>query len=179
LDSIAHKEGISSKKVNKLFWHLDKQIRHLSKSIKGTNTKLIIVADHGLIDVTPKTELWLENIPGLKQCLTVPLVGESRVRNVFVRPSKVKEFEHIIKTKMSKYCWCFKGQQLIKDHLYGLGAPHPKLFDRVGDYVLIMKKNYILNDKLANYNPLKKLNKGQHAGVTDDEMLVPLVLIDC
>jgi hypothetical protein len=179
LDSLAHGEGIRSKKVNKIFRDLDKRIKNLTKSIKRTNTKLIVVADHGLIDGTKKTEIWVENIKGLKDCLTIPLAGEARVRDCFVRPKKVKDFENIVKTKMSKYCWCFKGEQLIKDNLYGLGKPNKKLIDRVGDYVLIMKKNYILRDKLANYEKPKKVHKGHHAGVSDDEMIVPLILINC
>ncbi|MBU1136544.1 MAG: alkaline phosphatase family protein [Nanoarchaeota archaeon] len=179
LDSLAHKEGIDSKKVNNIFWDLDKQIKNLSKSIKGTNTKLIVVSDHGLINAVPKTEIWVENIVGLKECLTIPLAGEPRVRDCFVRPSKIREFEKIVKNKMAKYCWCFKGGQLIKDNLYGLGKPNKRLIDRVGDYVLIMKKNYILRDKLANYEKPKKFHKGKHGGVSDNEMIVPLILIDC
>ncbi len=178
LDSLSHKEGVSSKKVNALFRDLDARMKNLAKSVSGTNTAIIVTADHGFIDTAPKTWIWVEKIKGLKDCLTIPLAGESRVRDCFVRPSKAKDFEKIVKTKMSKYCWCFKGEQLIKDNLYGLGKPNKKLIDRVGDYVLIMKKNYALKDKLANYKP-KKLHKGKHGGVSDDEMLVPLVLIDC
>lgn len=179
LDSLAHEKGINSKEVKDIFLDLDKKIKNLSKSIKGTKTKLIIVSDHGFIDTFPNTEIWVEYIVGLKECLTIPLAGEPRVRDCFVRPSKVKDFEKIVKTKMSKYCWCFKGEQLIKDNLYGLGKPNKKLIDRVGDYVLIMKKNYFLRDKLANYEKPKRFHKGKHGGVSDDEMLIPLVLIDC
>ncbi len=179
LDTLAHKKGINSKEVNKLFLDLDKKIKNLSKSIKGTNTKLIITADHGLIDASKENEIWVEDIKGLKECLTIPLAGEPRVRDCFVRPSKTKEFEKIVKTKMSDYCWYFKGEQLIKDNFYGLGKPNKKLFDRVGDYVLIMKKNYILRDKLANYKAPKEFHKGKHGGISKDEIIVPLILIDC
>jgi len=115
----------------------------------------------------------------LKECLTIPLAGESRVRDCFVRPRKVKEFEKIVKSKLSKYCWSYKGEQLIKDNFYGLGKPNKKLIDRVGDYVLIMKENYTLRDKLSNYNKSKKFHKSVHGGVTSGEMLVPLIIIDC
>ena len=137
LDSLAHKEGIQSEEVKKTFHNLDKQIKKLSDSIKRTNTMIIVVGDHGLIDASEETELWVEDIEGLKECLTIPLAGEPRVRYCFVRPHKVEDFEKIMKTKMSDYCWWYKGEQLIKDHFYGLGKPHPKLIDRVGDYVLI------------------------------------------
>ena len=179
LDSMAHKEGINSKEVNDIFWDLDKKMKNLSKSVKETNTLFLVVADHGLIDAEPKTEMWVENIEGLKECLTIPLAGEPRVRDVFVRPSKVKDFEEIVKNQMSKFCWCFKGKKLIKDNFYGLGTPNKKLYDRVGDYVLIMKENYILRDKLANYEKPKKFHKSKHGGVSDDEMIVPLILINC
>lgn len=74
---------------------------------------------------------------------------------------------------MSKYCWCFKWEQLIKDNFYGLGLANKKLYDRVGDYVLIMKENYVLK----NNNDYSQ--KSSHGSFSDDEMLVPLVVIDC
>ena len=42
-----------------------------------------------------------------------------------------------------------------------------------------MKKNYTLRNKLANYQKPKNFHKGHHAGGSDDEMFVPLVLISC
>ncbi|MBN2042708.1 MAG: alkaline phosphatase family protein [Candidatus Aenigmarchaeota archaeon] len=179
LDSMTHREGVKSRKVNEIFWDLDNRIKSLSESVKGTNSLILVVSDHGLTDTSPKNEIWIENIAGLKECLTIPLAGEPRARDVFIRPGKVKEFERIVKTKLSKFCWCFRGEQLIKDNFYGLGKPNKKLLERVGDYVLIMKENYILRDKLANYEKPEKFDKGQHGGVSDDEMFVPLISIEC
>ena len=178
-DSCSHAFGVGSKESNELFEDLDKRVKNLANSIKNTNTQLIIVADHGFIDVSRKTEIWTEDIKGFKDCLTIPLAGESRVRNCFIRPNKVKDFKKIVKSKMSKYCWCFKGEQLIKDNLYGLGKPNKKLIDRVGDYVLIMKGKYILRDRLVNQDKAKNFHPGKHGGVSEDEMLIPLVVIDC
>ncbi|MBW6451588.1 MAG: alkaline phosphatase family protein [DPANN group archaeon] len=178
-DSYSHNYGINSRTVKELFLDLDKKIKTFSKQIKDTNTKLIIVADHGLIDVEIDKQIWVENIEGLSECLTIPLTGESRLRYCFVRPHKVKDFERIMKTKLSKYCWCYKGEELIKQNLYGLGKPNKKIFDRVGDYVLIMKDNYLLNDKLANFEKPKRSLKSHHGGVSPDEMLVPLIVLDC
>ena len=178
IDHFAHEKGPNSKDVKKIFKDLDLKIKNLASSLKETDTKIIVVADHGFVDNSKKEELRVEDIKGLKECLTIPLSGEPRVRYCFVRPDKVKDFEKIVKTKLSKYCWCFKGKQLIKDNLYGLGKPNDKLFDRVGDYVLIMKEHYSLQNKLANYNKSKKFHFGKHAGVTDDEMIVPLIVID-
>lgn len=178
-DSIQHYHGLDGKKTGMLFVDIDEQIKVLSESVKGTNTKLIVVSDHGLIDLTKESEIWIEDIPGLEDCLTIPITGEPRVRDCFVRPSKVNDFKKIIETKMSKYCWCFEWTQLIEDNFYGLGKPNKKLFDRVGDYVLIMKENYVLRDKLANHEHQEKSEKASHGAFSDDEMLVPLITIDC
>lgn len=175
-DSMSHKEGTKGKNVTKIFLDLDKKIKTLSNSIKKTNTLIIVTADHGFTNTKKSECLWANKLPGFKECLTIPLSGEPRVVYCYVRPSKVKDFEKIVKTKLSKYCWCYKGEQIIKDNLYGLGKPSKKLFERVGDYVLIMKGSYVLKDLLSN-NTKRKCGKGNHAGVTEDEMLVPLILI--
>lgn len=41
-----------------------------------------------------------------------------------------------------------------------------------------MKENYILRDKLANYKKSEEFHKGKHGGVSNDEMIVPLIYID-
>ena len=178
-DSIQHRHGVDDKKSNKLFADIDDRIKTLSESIKGSNTKLIIVSDHGLVNVPKESEIWVEDIIGLQECLTIPMTGEPRVRDCFVRPGKVKEFETIVAEQMSSFCWSFKGEQLINDNFYGLGTPNNKLFDRVGDYVLIMKENYILRDKLTGYEQDKESEKASHGAFSDEEMLVPLIVLDC
>ena len=178
-DSIQHHHGLDDNRTNTLFTQIDNKIKALSESIKDTNTKLIVVSDHGLINITKESEIWVEDIPGLGECLTIPITGEPRVRNCFVRPRKVEEFEKIVAEELSTYCWCFKGEQLIKDNFFGLGEPNKKLFDRVGDYVLIMKENYVLRDQLTGREHQEKSEKASHGAFSDDEMLVPLIVIDC
>ena len=178
-DAIQHYHGTDAEKTNALFVDIDKKIKKLSESIKNTHTKIIVVADHGLINISKESEIWVKDIPGLEECLTAPITGEPRVRDCFVKTSKVKDFEEIIESNMSQYCWCFKGMQLIEDNFYGLGTPNKKLFDRVGHYVLIMKDNYVLRDKHEKHEQYGKTEKASHGAFSDDEMLVPLITIDC
>jgi hypothetical protein len=58
-----------------------------------------------------------------------------------------------------------------------LGVPNKKLFDRVGDYILVMKENYILKDVLLGEHENK--NIGHHGGVSKEEMYVPLIVFNC
>jgi hypothetical protein len=56
-----------------------------------------------------------------------------------------------------------------------LGKPHPKLQDRVGDFVLIMKEGYVLKDALMD--DVVDFCEGYHGGVSKEEMWVPLSII--
>jgi predicted AlkP superfamily pyrophosphatase or phosphodiesterase len=174
-DGFSHDNGINSKKSMNYFLKLDKSFRNFIKKINNTNSLIILVADHGLID--NKNCIWLEDHPKLNSCLSSCLAGEARCVYCYVKPDKAKEFENYVNTKLKKYCWLYKGKDLIDNNFFGLGKPNPKLYDRVGDYVLIMKKNYLLKDRLINQK--KESGVGHHAGVSKEEFLVPLVVVDC
>jgi hypothetical protein len=72
-------------------------------------------------------------------------------------------------------CALRKSEDLIKKKVYGLFTPHPKLVERVGDYVLIMKENYIIKDTVLGEE--KKFNIGNHGGLNEEEMQIPLSVV--
>ena len=178
-DALSHEHGVEHKKSEKHFREIDKKLNSFVKSLKGTNTLLIITADHGFIDTPLERIIKLEDHPKMKECLTLPLCGEGRVAYCYVRPEKTKQFENYVKDKLTKYCYIFKSQELIDKNYFGLFKPNPKLFDRIGDYVLIFKENYIIKDKIKKDKKKKKQSIGHHGGITKEEMIVPLILIDC
>ena len=59
---------------------------------------------------------------------------------------------------------------------FGLGKPHPQLAQRIGDYVLLMKENYIIKDFLLGEE--EHFSIGNHGGLSEDEMYVPLIRVD-
>jgi histidinol phosphatase-like enzyme len=93
-----------------------------------------------------------------------------------VHPQKAKQFESYAKTALKDYCWVFKSTELVKKNFFGLGKPNKKLLDRIGDYVLIMKKNYIIRDSMLDLEQAKFI--GNHGGVSHEEMFVPLIVIE-
>lgn len=151
---------------------LDRMFRKFLDSIKGTDTTLIITADHGFVNAK---NIFMSDHPKLKECLVMPLCGEGRVAYCYVHPSKAKQFESYVRTRMKKYCWLYKSEDAVKKNMFGLQNPHPKLMDRIGDYVLVMKKNYLLKDTILDKKPDNLI--GHHAGVSKEEMIVPLVLV--
>jgi hypothetical protein len=179
LDHFNHQFGVEHKKSEKHLEEVEKKFANLVKSLKGTNTLLIVTADHGFTNTPYERIVRLEDHPKMKECLTLPLCGEGRVAYCYVHPDKARQFEKYVKHNLGKYCYLFKSQELIDKNYFGLFEPNPKLRDRIGDYALIFKENYIIKDSLPVKKKKKKENIGHHGGVSKEEMIVPLILINC
>ncbi|MGE0793195.1 MAG: alkaline phosphatase family protein [Candidatus Woesearchaeota archaeon] len=175
-DSLSHKFGPNSKEVKNHYLELCNKIEKLSKKLEKTNTKLIITADHGFIETTKQKYIELSQHPKLKECLTMPLCGDPRTVYCYVKPSKMKEFESYVKTKLKHCCHLIKSEEAVKKNLFGLYTPNKKIFDRIGDYILIMKDEYVLRDSIINSK--KEFHPGVHSGTSENEMLVPLIVFD-
>lgn len=176
LDSICHRKGTDSEKAMKHFIQLDKKIAKLANSLRDSNTVIIVTADHGLVNTRENSKiLKLENHPELVETLSMPLAGEPRVVYCYVKPQKTKQFENYIKTKFKNFCELYKSEELIQKNYFGLFEPNEKLKDRVGDYTLIMKDNYIMKDLVLGED--QNIFVGNHGGVSKEEMFVPLIII--
>ena len=164
-----YQNGTDSQGAKKHFIELDKKVKSFAKSLKNKNTAIIISADHGLIDTKEKNKIIeLKNHPRFVETLAMPLSGEPRVVYCYVRPQKVKEFKNA--------CKIYKSNDLVKSNYFGLFKPNEKLKDRIGDYVLIMKENYIIKDLVLGED--QNIFIGNHGGASEEEMFVPLIVIE-
>lgn len=154
---------------------LDRKIAKLAKALKSSNTTIIITADHGLVNTSEENKIIkLENHPELVETLLMPLSGEPRVVYCYVKPSKVKQFENYVKTRLASACEMHKSEELIRKNYFGLYKPNEKLKERVGDYTLIMKENYIMKDLVLGED--QNIFVGNHGGVSREEMIVSLIV---
>jgi len=56
--------------------------------------------------------------------------------------------------------------------MFGLGEPHPRLEERVGDYTLLMRGSQVIRDWLPQEKPHRQI--GVHGGLSAAELQVPL-----
>jgi predicted AlkP superfamily pyrophosphatase or phosphodiesterase len=175
-DKNAHRFGMNSEETFKHFKLLDKTFKALFKRLKGTDTTCIITADHGLIDTIPERILSTDDFPGFKDMLTLPLCGEPRVPYCYVKASRRIDFQNYVEDNMSHICDLFTSDDLISKNYFGLKTENPKLRDRIGDYILIMKENYVLHDWVLGEKPFKFI--GYHGNLSPEEMYVPLIMVD-
>ncbi len=174
-DNIEHHHGVYADEVEKFIQETDSALEKLSLQLKGTDTTILISADHGLIDVDKY--FYVNEDVKLFDSMIMPTFPEPRFISFFVKKHKMKQFEEAFQKYEDKFL-LFERDEFLKHKLLGNGKMHPKIDDFIGDYMAIaisdsaMKSIYMQNGKW------KKEFYAHHAGLTEDEMLVPLIKID-
>lgn len=176
LDSLAHVHGISSTEVAAHFHELDKGCRDSLSPLGKGGATVVISADHGLIDTCPEYIIYLEDHPQLAATLSLPLCGEPRCAYCYVRSDRRKEFESYVAENLGHACLLRRSSELIAEGYFGKGLPEPRLASRVGEYVLLMRGNYIIKDRLIGEKMFAQ--RGVHGGLSEEELYVPLILLD-
>jgi len=174
-DSFSHYFGKEDKLSIAHMREIDDAMQHLALMLGGTDTLLLLTADHGQVTTSARRSIILNRRRMFKNCLTLPVCGEPRAAFCYVHPHKVKQFESYVRTNLKKYCTLHKTEELIRKHYFGLGKEHPRLHDRLGDYILLLKGNYAFFDFLADEE--EGFLKGNHGGLSEEEMMVPLVKV--
>jgi hypothetical protein len=174
LDALAHEYGIGSPRATTLLSRLDEAFERFLAGIGGSESTVIVSADHGFIDASPGSQIELEDHPSLAETLLLPLCGEPRAAYCYLHPEKTEQFETYIRDELSAQIGLFKSRQLVEEGWFGPGNPHPRLLDRVGHYTLVMRENYAIKDWLIGESRYTHI--GQHGGVSEAEMQVPLIV---
>jgi hypothetical protein len=176
-DALAHRYGIGSDTVADHFRQIDQEIQRCMEELSGTDTLLIITADHGFIDTTRAQTLRLEHYPEIQACLSLPLCGEPRVAYCYVHHNRAADFERLVVEQMGHGVDLHRAEDLVAEGWFGLGEPSDRLLEHVGDYVLICKDSYVIKDRLPMEQRWHDI--GVHGGISAEEMFVPLLTVDC
>ncbi len=174
-DTLCHNYGTKSIKAGRHIMAVNKKLKSFLNSIKGTDTTIIITSDHGFIDSDKSRLIELKKHPKLADAMIIPLCGERRLAYCYVRPSKTRQFGDYVRKSLKHACCLYKSEELIKNNYFGLFKPNKKLYERVGDYVLVMKKNYVIMDSLPGEE--REFHIANHGSVSKQEMHVPLIII--
>jgi predicted AlkP superfamily pyrophosphatase or phosphodiesterase len=175
LDAMCHHFGAEDERSREHLRQIDGRFAGFLESARGSGATVILTADHGFIDTTPETRLELSDHPRLADTLVLPLCGEGRAVYCYVDPGKREQFESYVAEQLGECCVAVHQQALLAGGYFGLGEPHARLADRIGHYVLIMKDNFVLRDRLVGEGA-RPVHVGVHGGTSSAEMHVPLVM---
>lgn len=175
LDSTAHRFGIDSKEVRATLERFCSGFDAMCEASHGSDTQLLVTADHGFINSPEDRVIPLENHPELADMLARPLCGEQRVAWCYLKPGAGADFERCAHARLGARAEVVSRQRLLDDHWFGPAPAHSKLASRIGDFALVMQDNWSIKDTLKGEQPHRIL--GVHGGVSAAEMWVPLVTL--
>jgi Type I phosphodiesterase / nucleotide pyrophosphatase len=174
-DSLCHQYGPKGRVPAAHLTEIDASLARVQRALAGTDTLLLITADHGHMQTD--TAINLSEIPGFYDTLASLPSGDSRMAQCFVRPARVREFLQMTRTApFLGNCACVPHAEVLRSGILGPGTPHPALRNRLGDYVLFAAPGvaFLYPPALSKF---KKAMKGNHGGLSSDELDVPLFVI--
>ena len=174
LDSLAHEHGIHSEPVATAFASLDAGFARLLDVARSSDSLVVATADHGFIDTTAEQTIDLDDHPELRETLLLPLCGESRTAYAYVRAGREAQFEDTVRERLGGRVLLLRSEEVVRQGWLGPGEAHPALRDRLGDFVLLPRGQAILRDWLKGEE--RHTHIGVHGGLTEAEMIVPLVV---
>jgi hypothetical protein len=95
----------------------------------------------------------------------------------YVRADSVGSFNNYVQQHLASHFDCYASEELVHANWFGVGEPAASLRDRIGDYVLVARDNSVIVDRLPNEDPWSLI--GVHGGTSEDEMYVPLIMMQC
>ena len=161
-----HEIGCDNEKIKDIIVDLNNRIERLSSRVK--DTVIFVVADHGHYNVK---NLFIKDYPDVEECLLRDTSMEPRAVNFFIKPEKKKLFVELFDKYFGKDFDLYSMDEVIDSKLFGDGLENDIYRDSLGDYLAIAKTDKTLISK-GNH-----VFKSHHAGYTDDEILVPLIVI--
>ena len=168
-DTSMHTFGVGSPEAIQQFKYLDNQLRRLSERL--TDTLLIVTADHGLINSKPAD---VSQMPDILSCLVMPPMIEGRAAAFYVKSHKRPSFERAFAERFGNEFLLLTREDVTRIGLFGRGQAHPKFDDFIGDYVACAVGNTHITYQVPGIEGHTLI--GMHAGLTEDEMLVPVIL---
>jgi hypothetical protein len=147
-----------------------------TRSIRGTDTLVIVTADHGIVDSGPRYRIQLDDYPEIVDTMALPLCGDSRLAYCYVRSGREQQFEVAVEEALGDRVTLHRSSELVAEGYFGLSKAHPKFEQRIGDYVLIPTGCYTIRDWVMGEDPPQHI--GAHGGTSDAEMLVPLIVAE-
>ncbi len=168
-DSLMHRYGPSSPVSIEYLKKVDRDLEELAKELPET-TMLIVIADHGQIDIEK-----VINLKGshFEQYLIRPPVLEQRCMGFYVKEECRDDFRRDFLECFEEDFILLTREEVRMTHLFGEKEDHPRFKEMVGDFLAIGKTKTVFTyqDPVIPF-PLH----GQHAGAHPDELFVPVII---
>ena len=170
LDEASHSNGVDSKEVSEIINAVENGI----KNVANEETSVILIADHGQVDMTSMMYL-NQKTDYTKYFYALPSI-DTRMISFFVKNECTKEFEEKFMEEFSQDVILLTKEQAKKINLFGSSSYSEHADKSLGEYIAVVVNNkFLVCDKLMLEDYI--LTKGNHSGLTKEEITVPFVVI--
>ena len=166
-DSLMHKLGPDHEEADKLLKEINSTLEDVSNNISD-DTMMVIVADHG--QVKEEKRFYYKGSKYEKYFYRKPCL-EFRASGLYIKEEYRDEFEKEFLNEFENDVVLMDKSDILLSKLFGPLENHPKFEELLPDYLVISKTNISFY-----YEQLEKVMNGQHAGIRDDEMFVPVIV---
>jgi len=175
LDTLGHHHGIGSAPAVRHLTEIEQALTDFGVQAAGSDTLILVTADHGQVDTSPAGRIEVTDHPALASCLALPPCGEPRAAFCYLKPGAVDTFTDYCRTQLPEHLEAVPSEELLARGLFGIGEPHPRLTERIGDFTLLMRGHSVIREHLPSETAQVQI--GAHGGLSRAEMLVPLSLL--
>lgn len=167
-DGYLHLYGNDSKKVHNSIIELNNKIESFCNDLQ--DTLIFVTADHGHIDIT--MDYFEENHNDFSKMLLRPTSIEPRGISFYVKEEFLPIFKEEFLKIFGKDYLIFSKEEVFQKNLFGPGKPHKNLTG-IGDFIASA-----IGNKTIAWNKAYPDFKSHHAGITTQEMVIPLIAVE-
>lgn len=167
-DYSMHHYGTDHNTVKELIKIRNDKVEKLCNELK--DTIVFIIADHGHKSVEP---IYLKEYPHILNMLERTTSLEQRAVSFKIKSKEKEQFVQEFNDNFGRDFTLYSKIDIINSHLFGYGKENELFLDAIGDFIAIAE-----NSNKCLITDGDELLKSQHAGYSEDEIYIPLIVVD-
>jgi hypothetical protein len=170
LDWTGHRYGVASAQWQQQLAMIDAAAEHLRETLP-TDTRIVVVADHGMVDSPTEHRLDVDEHPVLREGVAL-LGGEARFRHLYCRGGAVDDVVATWRSVLGA-----RAEVLARDDALArgwFGELDPAVRPRLGDVMVASHRDFSVMS-MSDF-PYEATLVGLHGSLTSAEMLIPLLV---
>ncbi len=175
VDSLAHLHGITRPEVRHAMTEVDNELARLVAAI-GDRARVVVTADHGLLDAPPPNRHTLRPSRQLQPFLRFPPSGDARVVYLHTLDWARGRVRRYFERRFRERFIVLDIEDALDVGLFGPDAPSEEARERLGDLVVISTGTDILEYNVSRGSGRMVQFNSHHSGLSPEEMMIPLVV---
>lgn len=169
-DHTMHNKGIMCSEAAEWVNRINDEVERLSRRLN--DTLIIITADHGHIN---SQNIFIGDYPDILNTLKWLPSIEPRALAFHVKDDMEQEFKEAFLKHFKDSFMLLSRQEVMDGKLFGDGEVHPRFSEFIGDFLAVAISDVSI---FITHKAFEQFI-GVHAGLTEKEMMVPLIIAEC